>query len=171
MKTFNTEPCEIYVACLAAYNQGYLHGVWIAVSDSETMQNKIDTMLAQSPIPHAEEWEIHDYCGFYNMRLETNDLAEIVSLAEFIEQYGELGACLLSEYNLDAAQTLMDDHYSGEYASELDFAMSIFDDIYSAEALDALHAYIDYQAFARDIFIDDYFSIFIDGKTHVFESC
>ncbi|WP_462095311.1 antirestriction protein ArdA, partial [Legionella pneumophila] len=30
--------------------------------------------------------------------------------------------------------------------------------------------YFDYEAFARDLFINDYFSVEADGQTHVFSS-
>ncbi len=56
---------RIYVACLAAYNNGRLHGRWIdAGQDVEEIQTEITEMLAASPIQLAEEWAIHDYEGF-----------------------------------------------------------------------------------------------------------
>ncbi len=51
---------RIYVACLAAYNNGHLHGRWIdAAQDAEDIQSEISEMLSASPIPNAEEWAIH----------------------------------------------------------------------------------------------------------------
>ena len=39
MKTnqHHTEPPRIYVACLAAYNNGILHGAWIEATDAWSM--------------------------------------------------------------------------------------------------------------------------------------
>ena len=51
---------RIYVACLAAYNNGQLHGRWIdADQDVEAIQSEIANMLSSSPIPNAEEHAIH----------------------------------------------------------------------------------------------------------------
>jgi antirestriction protein len=62
MSKTDTTPC-IYVADLAAYNAGYLHGVWIECcpADADAWQQAIDEMLAASPVGEdAEEWAIHD---------------------------------------------------------------------------------------------------------------
>jgi antirestriction protein len=45
---------RIYVACLASYNAGVLHGRWIDVSDVDTMQGEIDAMLRESRFPNVE---------------------------------------------------------------------------------------------------------------------
>src|SRR5688572_9380760 len=65
-----TNEIRIYVADLAAYNAGHLHGVWIdATQDVEDIQAQIDAMLKSSPVADAEEYAIHDYEGFdgYNL--------------------------------------------------------------------------------------------------------
>ena len=44
---------RFYVACLASYNNGILHGAWIEAStDVEEMQSEIASMLRQSPCPN-----------------------------------------------------------------------------------------------------------------------
>ncbi|MEP0315093.1 MAG: antirestriction protein ArdA, partial [Hyphomonas sp.] len=50
---------RIYVACLAAYNNGCLHGRWIAVTTPDEIMSEVRAMLADSPLPDAEEWAIH----------------------------------------------------------------------------------------------------------------
>ncbi|WP_024353472.1 antirestriction protein ArdA [Brevundimonas naejangsanensis] len=42
---------RIYVACLAAYNNGFLHGAWIdADQDADQIRVEIAAMLARSPV-------------------------------------------------------------------------------------------------------------------------
>lgn len=44
---------KLYVACLASYNNGRLHGAWIdASSDVDEMQEEIAAMLRGSPYPN-----------------------------------------------------------------------------------------------------------------------
>ena len=53
---------RIYVACLASYNAGTLHGEWIEASQSaDEIHKEIQSMLRRSREPIAEEWAIHDY--------------------------------------------------------------------------------------------------------------
>lgn len=62
---------QIYVACLAAYNNGILHGAWMdATQSADEIRSEIAAMLAKSPIPHAEGYAIHDYEGFEGIRIE-----------------------------------------------------------------------------------------------------
>ena len=52
---------RIYVACLASYNAGILHGAWIdATQCIEAIHDQIAAMLAASQIEDAEEYAIHD---------------------------------------------------------------------------------------------------------------
>ena len=50
---------RIYVACLAAYNSGCLHGRWIDATTPDEIWEQVRAMLADSPEPDAEEWAIH----------------------------------------------------------------------------------------------------------------
>ena len=160
---------RIYVACLAAYNSGFLHGAWISVEVSDDIRHNIQMMLAASPIKNSEEYAIHDYEGFGDKSLsEWEDIDSVVSLAKFMARYGELGGVLLGEYSVEEAETLLEDCYHGSYNSEVEFAEAIFDDCYSNAIPDNLIGYFDYKYYARDLFISDFFSVEADGQTHVF---
>ncbi|PHR60967.1 MAG: hypothetical protein COA43_04810 [Robiginitomaculum sp.] len=51
---------RIYVACLASYNSGVLHGRWIDATQGENhIWSLVKSMLAASPEENAEEWAIH----------------------------------------------------------------------------------------------------------------
>jgi len=43
---------RIYVACLASYNNGVLHGAWMDATDADAMREEIATMLRASPYPN-----------------------------------------------------------------------------------------------------------------------
>ena len=166
----NTNQYRIYVACLAAYNNGILYGAWIDVIDYDAIWDDINAMLRSSPMPHAEEWAIHGHEGFYNIIIEEYEgVDSVLKTATFVEKYGEVGAEIMSYYgDIDSAERAMEEHYSGEFDSELDFSSELFDDLYGSEVPDHLHSYIDYEAFNRDLFLSDYFSVRLNGKVHVF---
>jgi antirestriction protein len=77
---------RVYVACLAAYNSGYLHGAWIdAAQEPWSIYDDVKTMLAASPVAGAEEWAIHDDEGLGGVRIEEYTSFERVSdLAAFV---------------------------------------------------------------------------------------
>ena len=61
---------RVYVACLASYNAGILHGRWVELDSTDagincdTLTEGTGAMLGESPIKDAEEWAIHDFDGF-----------------------------------------------------------------------------------------------------------
>ena len=163
-------PPKIYVACLAAYNNGYFHGQWIDANRSaEAIQSDIQYMLKQSPIPDAEEWAIHDYQGFKGLRLsEYEDIATVAEIAGFVQQYGEAWALFAEHVGIEyATKEAFEEAYQGEWDSEEAFAENLAEE--TMEIPEHLQYYIDYEKFARDLFIDDYFSADGEGrKVYVF---
>lgn len=159
MKRFEGD-IRIYVACLAAYNNGILHGCWIdAEQDAYAIYDDVRAMLATSPMEDAEEWAIHDYEGFCGVKLpEYEGFAEVSELAAFISEHGEIGGQLVNHLgNLDEAKKAIEDAYAGEYKSLADFAEDLTEQ--STKIPENLRFYIDYEAMARDIEISDVFTI------------
>ena len=91
---------RIYVACLASYNNGHLHGRWIDCDgkDADDLQEEVNAMLRASPypnvtvehegkeVPSAEEFAIHDHEGFpANSVEEYTPLSEIAAMVEALE--------------------------------------------------------------------------------------
>lgn len=169
----NNLELRIYVACLAAYNSGYLHGAWIDASqDVDKIYADINKMLAASPIPHAEEIAIHDTEGFGDLIEEYTGIDRVVELATYIAKNNELGLAVLEHINCDIeeATKLLDECYHGEHKSEEEFAYYWTHEIDCREIPEYLQHYIDYNSMARDFFINDFFSIVIDHKVHVFSN-
>lgn len=162
---------KIYVACLASYNNGALHGCWCdATNDEDLIFDEIQSMLSNSSIPNAEEYAIHDFENFGSFRIEEYDsISTVHEVALFIQEHGDLGAELLTYLgDIESAQRALEDNYHGEYENELDFATYLFDECYAHDIPKNLQFYIDYEAFRRDLFINDYYSINVDGATHIF---
>lgn len=166
----NLKP-RIYVACLAAYNNGYLHGEWIdANQDLDSLWGEVKKILASSPIPNAEEFAIHDYEGFGEIRInEYTGLETVANYAEFLAEHGELGANVFAYTDdIDEARKLIEECYHGWFDSEEDFAYYWTHEVDGREIPNYLRHYIDYKAMAHDYFIDNFFSIEIGLEVHVF---
>ncbi len=165
---------RIYVACLAAYNNGYLHGAWIdADQDAEQIRDEIAAMLARSPIEDAEEYAIHDYEGFEGVSIsEYAGIDSVARMAAFIAEHGALGAGLLEQFSgdMDQAESTLDDCYHGQFASLADYMEELTTE--SVTIPEALRYYFDWQAMARDAEMSgDLFTIeTAHGEVHVFSN-
>ncbi|WP_238123318.1 MULTISPECIES: antirestriction protein ArdA [unclassified Xanthobacter] len=143
---------RIYIACLAAYNNGYLHGVWIdADQDADAIRDEIAAMLARSPIENAEEYAIHDYEGFEGVTIsEYAGIDNVARMGAFIAEHGALGAGLLEQFggDMDQAETTLQDCYHGQFASLADYMEELTTE--SVTIPEALRYYVDWDAMARD---------------------
>lgn len=151
---------RIYVASLADYTAGRLHGAWIdADQDAEDIWAEARTMLDSSPEPNAEEIAIHDHDGFGPVQLSEYETIEDVSrIARGIAEHGPAFAAYAatierSDWNeLDS----FEDAYLGEWSSVEQYAEELLDDLgidIDSIGPDMLQPYIrvDIEAFARDI--------------------
>lgn len=158
--TQNSNEIRIYVACLAAYNNGILHGRWIdADQDADSIQAEISEMLKASPIAGAEEWAIHDYEGFEGVSLsEYQGITSVCEIAQFVSQHGALGAKVMAYLgDLDSAKQALEERYRGQYTSLADFVQELTEE--TTEIPDSLQHYIDWEAMGRDLAINDVLAI------------
>lgn len=144
---------RIYVADLAAYNNGKLHGVWIdATNDLDAIWKQVSQMLAKSPEGFAEEYAIHDHEGFGGYALsEYAGLETAHEIACFIEEYPDFGGELLNNFgdNLEEARTAAEENYCGCYKSLADYAQELTED--TTHIPESLAYYIDYERMGRDM--------------------
>jgi antirestriction protein len=172
----STEP-RIYVACLAAYNNGQLHGEWIDADQSaDELHEAVAQMLAASPQPGAEEWAIHDYEGFGSLRLgEYESLERVAAIAAGIAEHGNAFSAWLS---YDESQDVTDtqsfqEAYRGEwdslraYAEDYAESTGMYD---TAERSGSQYVVVDIDMLTRDLDIELY-TVESDRHTvYVFDS-
>lgn len=166
--------CEpkIYVADLAAYNNGILHGAWMdAAVEPEALAEQISALLACSPVEGAEEFAVHDYEGFAGVSIgEYTGIARVCEIACFIEEHGELGGAILSHRcgDLEAARRAIDEDYCGCYANLAEYAQQLTEE--TTTIPDNIQYYIDYERMGRDMEMSgDLYTIEIAlDEVHVF---
>ncbi len=168
--TTNFEP-RIYVACLAAYNNGYLHGAWLdAAQGVSEMQDQVNAMLAASPIAGAEEYAIHDYEDFGGAFIsEFSGLRDVSEIATFLSEHGALAAVTLKDSfgDLSEARSMLE-RYAGCYISVAAFAEECAEQWY--EIPEQLAYYIDYDAMARSLQLGGEIEVVTEGfeEVHIF---
>lgn len=166
------EDIRIYVADLAAYNNGKLHGVWInALDDLDEMQEQINGMLKDSPEEDAEEYAIHDYEGFDGYGLnEYEGMESTHEIACFIDGNQETGGELLNHFggDLEDAKKAIEENYNGCYSSLADYAEELTES--TTEIPQHLAYYIDYEKMGREMELsgDIYTITTAHDEVHIF---
>jgi antirestriction protein len=151
---------QIYVASLADYNDGILHGKWIdAAREPWEIQADINDILDSSRQPDAEEWAIHDYEQFGSCRIQEYDSIELVSrIARGIAEHGYAFAAW-AEVHESEPDRFDDFHaaYLGHYDSLQGYAEQLADDFGYTAAIGTLpqsmqpYVTVDTAAMAREL--------------------
>ena len=181
------ETPKIYVACLSAYNAGYLHGLWIdGTQEPEDIEDDIKWMLSWSPVADTEpcvseaclkdmEFAIYDYECWQGIQLsEYEDIETVSELAQLLEEHGKAYAVYYEHYGSNYA-TAEDfkNRYLGKYENEKDFVYQMWEECGKIQQLEELNIptfYIDWKAIVQDWFIDSYFSIEVRlRETYIFK--
>lgn len=172
---------RVYVASLADYTAGRLHGVWLdAARTPDELTADIAAMLAASPEPDAEEYAVHDYDDFGDVHIGEQVSIEWVSrVARGIAAHGFAFAAWVGvQDGNEAVFDRFEAAYLGHYDSEQAYAEQLIDDLGYQRLLDESvpvslrpYARIDTDALARDMQLDGdlYFYPADDGGIWIFD--
>jgi antirestriction protein len=151
----------VYVASLNDYNAGRLHGSWLdATSDEETLQTGVADMLAGSPDAGAEEWAIHDYEGFGQLRLsEHESLAVVAQIGQGIAEHGLAFAAWADLVDRDPEQLeRFEEAHWGTWPTLERYAEDLLENLGIEQQLDQMldrhqrrYVQVDYMGLARDL--------------------
>lgn len=176
MQTATQSPIRIYVACLASYNAGILHGAWIDVSgDVDDMQEQINDMLTASRQEDAEEWEIHDSEAPFSID-EWESLDDLARIADLYDQHGDAFVAAFdlcdcgahTKEHVEDAERLVE-NFAGTYDDWEDMAIQYVEEGLFGDIPDNIQNYLDYERLGRDLSFD-YIGTYIDGDLYVFHS-
>ena len=160
---------KIFIQSIADYHAGRIVGQWIDLDGmiQDDLWDAVKAILAMSKESNAEEWEIADYDGFYGL---TPCFTHVLEIARLLDEHGEAYA-LYAEWVGEsyADEGGFEESYCGVWKSFLTYASDLFDELYIPDIADNLRFYIDYEAWARDLQIDDYYwDVDSNSKVHVF---
>lgn len=178
-----TEPTpelpRVWIASLADYDAGRLHGRWIdAAVEGDELVAAAQAILASSPEPGAEEWAIFDHDNFGPFQVgEYEDLRHVAAVAQGIAENGESFAAYaqLSGARGDDLETGYVDAFVGYWESDEAFLDELLDDFdvtdTLAEALPdwlAARVSVDREGLLRDLLIDVHREDASDGGIYLF---
>ena len=149
----------LYVGTYAKYSAGYLTGAWVnlqACGNQDTFLNVCRALHGDEKYP---ELMFQDFRGFprelYSECGGLDDLYKYIEILESVDDPEALAA-YFDHFDLDELSDF-DSRFIGPYDSEIDYA---YERIENSDVLDKMGKfapYFNYKAYARDLFINDYF--------------
>ena len=152
----------LYCGTYGKYNSGNFSGMWVTVSTFDSYDDFLNFCYAI----HADEENPEIMCQDGenipdSLCCESMGEEGFNKIAEYCELCDEYGVEAVDDFlEWDSTEDLdnMHDAYVGVYDSREDFAREIVSDCYDIEnIMGNLACYFDYEAFARDLFMGDYY--------------
>jgi antirestriction protein len=154
----------VYVGTYRKYNNGSLAGDWLVLNEYTSKEEFYQDCQKLHKEEADPEFMFQDWEGIPDSLIGESWISS--EYWEFLEAEGdsEAKSAFIAWYGSWNAE-VFEESYQGEYDSELEFSYHLIDDTgYLLEVSDTVARYFDYEAFSRDLFINDYSSF--DG--HVF---
>lgn len=158
------QDAAVYVGTYGKYNRGSIAGKWLRLEDyadkdefieacHELHEDEEDPELMFQDWEHIPEGLISE-CGISEKFFELRDELTEGEEDAFTQWLG------YSNYGIEGdASALVEcfrDEFCGEWESEEEYAEEVFNELYLPEVPEHIRYYIDYKAFARDLFMDGY---------------
>ena len=157
---FNSNNPALYCGTYGKYNNGSIEGMWIDLTTFDDYDEFIEFCCNLHADEDDPELMFQDYENFprelYSEScFDEDDFDTIIKYASFADR--DAVDAFLSCFSVDELDKF-EDAYQGEFDSEEDFAYHIIDECYDIEqTMGNLSFYFDYEKFARDLFMCDYF--------------
>lgn len=155
---YNRPVIALYVSTYAKYNAGDLTGAWVnlqACEDKETFLKVCRILHGDEQYP---ELMFQDFSGFpRELYSECGGLDELYEYIEILKNVDdpEALAAFLEYFDFDELCEF-EDRFKGAYDSEVDYAYECVENNNILDKMGKFAPYFDYEAYARDLFINDY---------------
>lgn len=166
MGNVDLSEARVYVGTYAKYNNGSIFGKWLDLADYSDKEEFYDACRELHSDEPDAEYMFQDYENIPDGLISESWISD--NLFEVIEAVSELGDDEQEAFYLwldngsrdidtDDISVLIDsfrDDYQGTYKDEEDYAYEVVEQCYDLPEF--AKTYFDYEKFARDLFIGDY---------------
>lgn len=164
MADYKEEHPALYVGTYRKYNEGDIatFGMWVdllACGNYDTFMEVCHKLHADEDDPELmfQDYENLPSCWYSESGIDEATFDKIIEYAELDKDMREAYEEYLNCMSGDSIQRFKE-CYMGEWDSEEDFAEHIVNECYDLERImGRLSYYFDYKAYARDLFIEDYY--------------
>lgn len=160
-QTNGSDSPALYCGTYGKYNSGNLSGMWVDLSTFDDYEEFINFCYAIHADESDPELMYQDFenmpDSLYHESMGEKEFNNIAKYCELCDEYSVEAVYDFLEFYSPEDLDMMHDSYAGVYDSEEDFARSIVNDCYDLEKMMGdLSYYFNYEAFARDLFVNDY---------------
>lgn len=161
-QTNGSDSPALYCGTYGKYNSGNLSGMWLNVSTFDDYEDFVNFCLAIHADEEDPELMYQDYenmpGSLYHESMGEEGFNKIEEYCELCDEYSVEAVDDFLEWDSTEDLDNMHDAYVGVYDSREDFAREIVSDCYDIEnIMGNLACYFDYEAFASDLFMGDYY--------------
>ena len=152
----------LYCGTYGKYNSGKLCGMWVNVSTFDSYEDFKTFCKAIHADENEPELMYQDFenmsRSLYHESMGKKEFNEILEYCELCDDYWVSAVDDFLEWFSPEDLDRMPDAYAGVYDSKEDFAREMVNDCYDIKKMmGSLADYFDYEAFARDLFMGDYY--------------
>lgn len=152
----------LYCGTYGKYNSGNLRGMWVDLSTFNDYEDFVNFCYAIHADESDPELMFQDYDNMprslYRESMGEKGFEKIMEYCELCDDYSVEAVDDFLEWDSTDDLDRMHDAYVGVYDSKEDFAREIVNDCYDLDnMMGSLACYFDYEAFARDLFMCDYY--------------
>lgn len=161
-KTNGSESPSLYCGTYGKYNSCNLRGMWVDLSTFDYYEDFENFCLAIHADEEDPELMYQDYENMprylYHESMGEEGFNKIAEYCELCDDYSVSAVDDFLEWSSSEDLDRMHDAYVGVYDSEEDFAEELVSDCYDLDnMMGSLACYFDYEKFARDLFMCDYY--------------
>ena len=156
------ESPALYCGTYGKYNEGNLGGMWVNISTFDSYDDFKTFCLAIHADEEDPELMYQDFenmsRSLYHESMGEDEFNNILKYCELCDDYWVSAVDDFLEWFEPEDLDEMHDSYMGVFDSKEDFAREIVSDCYDInKMMGSLADYFDYEAFARDLFMGDYY--------------
>lgn len=161
-QTKESESPALYCGTYGKYNEGNLCGMWVDLSTFDSYEDFVNFCCAIHADEYDPELMYQDYenmpGSLYSESMGEKGFEKIMEYCELCDDYSVSAVDDFLEWSSSEDLDRMHDAYVGVYDSEEDFAEELLSDCYDLDnMMGSLACYFDYEKFARDLFMCDYY--------------
>ena len=161
-QTNGSDSPALYCGTYGKYNSGNLCGMWVNISTFDDYEDFVNFCYAIHADDDDPELMYQDYenmpGSLYSESMGEKGFEKIMEYCELCDEYNVSAVDDFLEWFRPEDLGRMHDSYVGVYDSEEDFARELVNECYDLEnMMGNLACYFDYEAFARDLFMGDYY--------------
>lgn len=151
----------LYCGTYGKYNAGNLRGMWVDLSTFDSYKDFEAFCLAIHADEADPEIMYQDFSNMprslYHESMGEKGFSKIMEYREMCEEYNVFAVDDFLEWLSPEDLNRMPDAYVGVYDTPREFAYEKADEDFNLPNIGDIALYFDYEAYARDLFINDYY--------------